>query len=425
MFHWDSQSTTLQVSDLVLLFGSLMSIHREVRNGKVTFIVIVQNRGIRHKKRFLETKFGSLEEAQEAANEWQRSAAGTAKVQNHLNIKVSARTLADLASWDDQAKELGVDLRTIIRAGFDAIRQSQTEEQIRNLQFSAAFKLYDSELVLANRSEDYVSQVRTRFNRFGADFGDRYLESISSSEIQNWLENRRYVPPGSKRSGRPLGTSSWNNWLRDLSVFFNWCISKKLLKQNPAKDVVKKARTRAELAELPSIWEPDHCQKVIDACRKALNFRTGTPAAARQDVAYIAIGLLCGLRPKELERLDWGRHIDFSRGTIWVSADIAKTRQNRFVPMPQNLIEILQPYRKESGPVSDTSRNVYQRLRKAGFSLPQDTLRHTFASWHVALYETPTKTAFLLGHGRDSEMLFSKYRALMKKDVAAKYLELK
>ena len=214
--------------------------------------------------------------------------------------------------------------------------------------------------------------------------------------------------------------------MRDFKVFFNWCIKKKLLVgDNPTFGVVKKVKTREELEALPSIWEPEYCQKVLDACRNAWNYQTASPANATLDVPYIAIGLLCGLRPKETQRLRWERHIDWDRKEIWVSPDIAKTRQNRHVPMPENLVKILQLYRKDSGPVSDSARNVYQRLRKAGFSLPQDSLRHTFASWHIALYEEPEKTKFRMGHEKDSELLFSVYRALMKKDVAAKYLELK
>ena len=400
-----------------------MPIYTDQTDGSMTFVVIVQHEGQRFKKRFSSVKFDddpglALQEAQK----WEREIKLNARLQSAMNIRFSAEMLAELSKTDRQAKELNGNLRKVLELGLEQLKRLPAAQR---LTFSQAVARYLPEFELTNKSEHYFRQVELRFTAFGRDFGDRFLDEISSDNIQEFLLKRTFAPNGSTQRPQPLGTTAWNNWLRDFSVFFNWCIKRKYLNDNPASGVVKKVKSRAELAAPPPTWDPEHCQEVIDACRSAWNHRTSEPAAARGDVPYIYIGILCGLRPNEIERLRWERHFDWEQGTIWVSQDIAKTKQNRWVPMPENLVRILEPYRKDSGAVSDSSRNVYQRLRKAGFSLPQDTLRHTFASWHVALYEEPAKTAFLLGHGKDSDMLFSKYRALMKKDTAARYLQLR
>ena len=59
--------------------------------------------------------------------------------------------------------------------------------------------------------------------------------------------------------------------------------------------------------------------------------------------------------------------------------------------------------------------------RKAGIiDWPQDALRRSFASYHLAMHGSADKTATQLGH-RSTDMLFEHYRELVTKDEAERF----
>ena len=51
-------------------------------------------------------------------------------------------------------------------------------------------------------------------------------------------------------------------------------------------------------------------------------------------------------------------------------------------------------------------------------------MRHTFASYHLAMFRSAEKTALELGH-RDTTMLFSHYRELVQIADAEEYWSIK
>ena len=71
-------------------------------------------------------------------------------------------------------------------------------------------------------------------------------------------------------------------------------------------------------------------------------------------------------------------------------------------------------------------------LRAAGFGTVDDkgvwksgwdanAMRHSFGSYHYALYGNPLETARLLGHKASDQVLFDHYRALATKSDGAHY----
>src|SRR6516225_10103854 len=102
-----------------------------------------------------------------------------------------------------------------------------------------------------------------------------------------------------------------------------------------------------------------------------------------------------------------------------------QTLQPRWVPIHDNLKEILNPYVRTEGPVTPRS---YQRLRKlrekaekaAGlWPWPQNALRHSYISYRLALIEDVAKVALEAGH--DPKTLAAWYRRPIRKEVAEKF----
>ena len=56
-------------------------------------------------------------------------------------------------------------------------------------------------------------------------------------------------------------------------------------------------------------------------------------------------------------------------------------------------------------------------LAKAGYDFPRNTLRHSFASYHLALHHDAAKAALEIGHNT-TDILFRHYRELVTPEDA-------
>jgi integrase len=137
---------------------------------------------------------------------------------------------------------------------------------------------------------------------------------------------------------------------------------------------------------------------------------------------YVALGAFAGLRRAELERLDWS-DVHFDSDLIEVTAEKAKTARRRFVRMQPNLREWLLPVHQHRGRVvCDNFRKQFDAAREAAkiTEWPDNALRHSFASYHLAHYKDSAALALEMGH-TDSGMLFEHYRQLVKPKDAERY----
>jgi len=111
--------------------------------------------------------------------------------------------------------------------------------------------------------------------------------------------------------------------------------------------------------------------------------------------------------------------VQIDRGFVEVPAFKAKTRQRRIVELSQNA----KAWLSLGGPLPPVNQKEWLTWvrRKAGIiDWPQDALRHSFASYHLAKHGSADLTATQLGH-RSTDMLFRHYRELVTKDDAEKF----
>jgi integrase len=112
---------------------------------------------------------------------------------------------------------------------------------------------------------------------------------------------------------------------------------------------------------------------------------------------------------------------------------MAKGRRIRHVDIPPNAVNWLSLISDRSGKVVEfRNKNhfdrMFRKLRgRAGFRKKNDkgnwvstwnnnAIRHSFGTYHFALYGDPIKTAVQMGHKSDDQVLFDHYRALAKKE---------
>lgn len=261
----------------------------------------------------------------------------------------------------------------------------------------------------AGMSDFYINDLTSRLNIFANDFGERMVNTITHVEIEGWLHNRQQSPV------------STNKFIQLLSIMFARAIKGGYLDSNPTEKV---ERARVRESEI-GILAPDELTKLL----KKADLRI---------LPVFAIGAFAGLRRSEIERLDWS-DVNLTKKQIRVRK--SKTSAgNRIVDLPATLHSWLEPHAKTSGKVwPRNGRKIYDTSKRAaGFGNPENltdeegekgmtlkpwpdnALRHSFASYHLAHHRSADDLALTMGH-RGTDLIFKHYRALVEPEQASAY----
>ena len=253
-------------------------------------------------------------------------------------------------------------------------------------------------------SARHLNDLRSRLGRFREAFAERPVRTITAQEIEAWLY-------GLHNDGNALEPQTVINWRAALHAFFGWLLRQKQIDFNPMAAVAKPKVIRSA----PAIWTPENLEKLLKG-------------ASAELLPVLAIGAFGGLRTAELLRLEWSE-VDFERGLIEVKASKAKSARRRLVKIEPNLRARLAPYAGSAGPVwSKGWRSFHEAAaklsRELGLQWPENGLRHSFASYHLAYYENAEKLAGLMGH-TNARVLYAHYREIVRPEEAARYWEIR
>jgi integrase len=149
-------------------------------------------------------------------------------------------------------------------------------------------------------------------------------------------------------------------------------------------------------------------------------------AASGETLPFWAIGAFAGLRRAEVERLDWAQ-VDFESGLIEVKARHSKTARRRLVTMQPNLCAWLAPYRAHRrGSVCPGNLRLRTEADRDRAGLrenwPNNALRHSFGSYHLAHFKDAPALALQMGNSPD--VIFRHYRELVKPKEAKRYWQI-
>jgi integrase len=166
-----------------------------------------------------------------------------------------------------------------------------------------------------------------------------------------------------------------------------------------------------------------HSRLLLALCTPSDRDDPGLLLGTRKQVPYLALCLLAGLRPMgEMGRLDW-KDINLKRKEIFISDEVSKTGDERYVDIHDNLLKWLTPHQKSAGAIF-FSRRKFNRIRtKTEIHWEANCMRHSFGSYHLAMFDNAGKTALQMGH-RDIGTLFEYYRRAVRKEDAEKYWDI-
>ena len=249
----------------------------------------------------------------------------------------------------------------------------------------------------AGRRDTYLDVQRYVLeNVFAGKFGARQVREVSSSEIEEWMEEQNWA------------MRTRLNYYRDLGNLLGFAQRRGYVASN-AIGRIERPKVKGKP---PGVLTVDEAKALLMA------------AAAREDglLPAVAIGLFCGLRTAEIKRLDW-KHVRLDHATVEVTAENAKMSERRLVDMPENLPSWLKPYLKDAGPVAPVKSfdwRLAECAKAAGIKWPKNAMRHSFASYHFAHHKNASLTMALLGHFGNARTFVGSYRGLVQpKDAAA------
>ena len=126
----------------------------------------------------------------------------------------------------------GMTLREAVAVALDLRRK-----ELRSITVGELVARVLSDRERAGRSNRYILDLRSRFNRFKADFAARSVATITRDELTDWIR------------GLDQSATSQNNYLRVIRVLFSEGVKWKFLDESPA-DIASQNVAPAEMHSL-------------------------------------------------------------------------------------------------------------------------------------------------------------------------------
>lgn len=271
----------------------------------------------------------------------------------------------------------------------------------------------------------HIDSQEHRLKRFMAFIGANTPVMLADpKKIEKWIFNLKSCEfvedktapvrangtrPKIMKEGKELSSvKTRNNYRTALLAFFSYCKRKGYVKDNP----IEKTIPIKEVQKEPEIFTVKELKNILSISPEGSDIR-----------AYLAIAGFAGLRLAEAERLTWDK-IDLSDKCITLDASMVKTSRRRIVYMSDNLIQWLLPYSLKMNTKEKVLKPDFQSRFDAfkktnGILWKHNALRHSAASYYLALIGDEYKTALQMGH--NVSVLRTNYKGLVKEKDAIAY----
>ena len=245
----------------------------------------------------------------------------------------------------------------------------------------------------ANRTCRYVTSLQYYLRQFAFGREGKPLSDFTLSDIESWLA--RYPSAYTRQT-----------WLNRISTLFSFAVRRGFISQNVCDRIERITVDK----KAPVILTPDQAALLMKAC----------PTMVKP---YFILAMFAGVRPEEVCRLDW-KNVNLETGTVAIEG---KTRRRRIVKLEPIALRLLAAHPLRSGPVSPSRATLTRWKFKSRKTLglerwPQDLLRHTAASYMLALHKDAGKVAMTLGNS--ASVLLSHYHEPVTEKAAAFFWDL-
>lgn len=247
-----------------------------------------------------------------------------------------------------------------------------------------------------------------RLNYITDGFGNRIMDDVTRAEFLAWFAQSSRGPSskaGIARAGRAL----WRWAIRADPPMAAWDVTVGLTFSSPPNSSTSE-----------KFLSVDDCRKILEG--------VGRHRSA------VALMLFAGIRPEEVAGdgkpwLAW-KSINVSENIIRIHDKVAKVSARVIEGLPAALWAWLEPRDAGDNVAYSQRRTTLDAIKRAagfgpGRPWPQDALRHTFATYAMALLNDPGRVATWLGHNGNPTMLHRHYRGLATRAEAEKFFALR
>jgi integrase len=229
------------------------------------------------------------------------------------------------------------------------------------------------------------------------------IAELTSRSLDKWLD------------ARDIGPRRWNNMHAAIVALHRYARRNGFL---PAELTTIERMERRKVKVSVQTYSCEELRKLL-------------AAVPTEWLPLIVLGAFAGLRPEEInpetryhdqkQGLRW-ENILWDKDKIDVPAEVAKDRRRRFAPLLPVTKAWLAQWRGKSGPVVSAQR--FQKIRdewcrRAEVKWKPDGLRHSFASYRLAL--TQNMASLSLEMGNSAAMIHRHYLDLKDEDSAAEW----
>jgi integrase len=252
---------------------------------------------------------------------------------------------------------------------------------------------------LHRRRTKWPGKLRGFLNEFGRRFPGKITE-IKEEDLEEFCF--RGDKPETERSRRAMAAQ-----------LFNFAIKKTWAKINVANNL-----------DMPVLEVKEPVFLNLEDVQRLLSV-----ADEYGLLGYFVLGFFLGIRPEELEKLDWS-DVDMEDGTVVIYAAAAKINQRRELEINKTLAAWLRLCIRDSRPIADPVNfdDRFDKCRAAAGLLDgwvQDVVRHSFATYHAGAYQKLEETARLMGHIGGLRVLKKHYVAYVPKRIARQFWALR
>ena len=170
----------------------------------------------------------------------------------------------------------------------------------------------------------FVSVFCAYINRMNANQTASTVNRTMAIKFMDYIYNERGV-----------GNGSYNNYLKNATNFFNWCIEKCYAKENPFASIKSKRKEEKKRTLIP-----------IESRKKIAEYLNGKK---RGLLLICQLEYYSLIRPKEIRCLKV-KDIDFENHCIKIDGKIAKNHHTRFAAIPESLERFIQELKINEAP---------------------------------------------------------------------------
>lgn len=330
-------------------------------------------------------------------------------------LHISASERVDMLRIKKLCSKFDLSLHDVLPL-FQNLLKNYTKTPLSLKEAQKQFLAYLESKKVRPRTYDFYMNHLQRFSKFCEINDFQTVATFTKESAQTYIDSAKSKPQA-KRALHAYWAYLHDSGYASSNVFHTVKI-KKILQDKPAVTVMSVKETIENIAAIRPEFKP-----------------------------LYALMAFAGIRPEELivdksrenAKKDWLKFldIDFDRKKIVIRASVSKTREERIITGLPNIWPFLEPI-KEWGAIYpetikmrrkigrlETTDNVYQQWRKEKEKLPhkipQDALRHTFASYayHALGVERAVE---ILGHDYKVYKRFYKGRA--EPEDSRKYFEI-